>query len=65
MPCTFFWTQKPIGHQIFERMSEFCAANNVDIDTYGEAEFIQKFEQKIADLLGFEKAVFFATGTMA
>lgn len=51
--------------ELFAQMSEFCTANEVDIDTYGEGEFIQKFEQKIADLLGFEKAVFFATGTMA
>ncbi|PCI88941.1 MAG: hypothetical protein COB24_00245 [Hyphomicrobiales bacterium] len=49
----------------FTQMSAFCAANDVDIDTYGEGKFIQKSEQKIADFLGFEKAVFFATGTMA
>lgn len=51
--------------ELFAQMADFCAANNVDIDTYGEGEFIQKFEQKIADLLGFENAVFCITGTMA
>ena len=61
----FFGHKNQSAAELFERMSEFCTANNVDIDTYGEGEFIQKFEQKIADFLGFEKAVFFVTGTMA
>ncbi|MBL1419114.1 MAG: threonine aldolase [Alphaproteobacteria bacterium] len=63
---THFYQHKNVSAaELFTKISEFCEANGVDIDRYGEGEFIQKFEQKIADLLGFEKAVFFATGTMA
>lgn len=63
---TYFYGHKDkSATDLFTRMSEFCAEHNVDIDGYGEGEFIQAFEQKIADLLGFEKAVFIVTGTMA
>lgn len=63
---THFYGHKDLNAaQTLAKMSEFCAEQNVDIDTYGEGEFIQAFEQKIAELLGFEKAVFFVTGTMA
>ncbi|WP_409291408.1 threonine aldolase family protein [Peribacillus sp. SCS-37] len=34
-------------------------------DIYGTGNFIEKFEQKMADYLGKESAVFFSSGTMA
>ncbi|AFS70421.1 MULTISPECIES: low specificity L-threonine aldolase [Exiguobacterium] len=34
-------------------------------DQYGTGPFIEPFEQKMADLLGMEEAVFFPSGTMA
>ncbi|WP_409296881.1 threonine aldolase family protein [Peribacillus sp. SCS-26] len=36
-----------------------------DSDIYGTGNFIEKFEQKMADYLGKESAVFFPSGTMA
>ncbi len=49
----------------FAQMAEFCAKHNVEHDTYGAGEFLQKFEQKIAQLLGYEAGVFVVSGTMA
>lgn len=61
----FYGHKDKSAAETFAQMAEFCAKHNVDIDGYGEGEFIQAFEAKIADLLGYEKAVFFITGTMA
>ncbi|MGF1792486.1 beta-eliminating lyase-related protein [Photobacterium profundum] len=49
---------------LFQQMADWCSANNIDHDTYGEGQLIQDFEAKIADLLGFESALFVITGTM-
>lgn len=49
----------------FAAMSAYCAQHHVQHDVYGEGEFIQQFEQKIASLLGLEAGVFCITGTMA
>ncbi|PRC95111.1 threonine aldolase family protein [Solimicrobium silvestre] len=48
----------------FAAMSAYCATHQIEHDTYGEGEFVQTFEQKIATLLGFEAGVFCITGTM-
>jgi threonine aldolase len=48
----------------FAAMAIWCAEHSVAHDTYGEGGLIQAFERKIADLLGFEAAVFVATGTL-
>ena len=48
----------------FAAMADFCKQHHIEFDTYGEGEFVQQFEQKIADLLGFEAGVFCITGTM-
>ena len=59
-----------VGHkqssaaQEFASMATFCEQNNVQHDVYGDGEFIQEFEQKIAALLGFQAGVFCITGTM-
>lgn len=45
-------------------MAAWCEANGIAHDVYGEGELIQSFEQKIADLLGFEAGTFCITGTM-
>jgi len=49
----------------FAVMSAYCNVHHVDHDTYGEGEFIQSFEHKIATLTGFESGVFCTTGTLA
>lgn len=48
----------------FTNMAAWCAANQVQHDTYGEGALVQAFEQKIADLLGMEAGLFCITGTM-
>jgi threonine aldolase len=49
----------------FAAMSAYCEQHHIEHDVYGEGEFIQSFEQKIANLLGLEAGVFCITGTMA
>jgi threonine aldolase len=55
--------------ELFAAMAEWCAANahlgfNAH-DVYGEGALIQAFERKVADLLGFEAAIFCISGTMS
>ena len=50
--------------EMFAAMSAWCEANNIAHDVYGNGELIQQFEQKIANLLGFDAAVFCISGTM-
>jgi threonine aldolase len=50
--------------QLYAAMAAWCEANEVKHDVYGEGALIQAFERKIADLLGFEAAVFCISGTM-
>jgi threonine aldolase len=49
----------------FVAMASWCKDHHVGRDVYGESEFVQQFEQKIAALLGMEAAAFCITGTMA
>ena len=62
---TFFSGERPLSAaEEFAAMAQWCAAHDIPHDTYGEGELIQSFEQKIADLLGFERGLFFISGTM-
>ncbi len=45
-------------------MAEWYEQHNIHHDTYGDGEFIGGFETKVAELLGYEAAVFVITGTM-
>lgn len=56
--------RQPSPAETFAAMAKWCEANGIAHDVYGEGELIQSFEQKIADLLGFEAATFCITGTM-
>lgn len=51
--------------QMFAAMAAWCEQNDVAHDVYGSGALIEDFERKIADLLGFEAAVFCVSGTMA
>lgn len=42
----------------FAKMAKWCEENNVNHDVYGEGETIHAFEQKVADLLGYEAGLF-------
>jgi len=51
--------------EMFAAMAAWCDANGITShDIYGAGALIERFEQKVADLLGFEAAVFCMTGTM-
>lgn len=51
--------------QMYAAMAAWCEANNIEHDVYGSGALIGAFEQKVADLLGFEASVFCISGTMA
>lgn len=62
---TFFSGERPLSAaDEFAAMAQWCAGHDVAHDTYGEGTLIQNFEQKIADLLGYQRGLFFITGTM-
>ncbi|MBV8659717.1 MAG: threonine aldolase [Burkholderiales bacterium] len=46
-------------------MAQWCEANQINYDIYGEGEVVQAFERKIADLLGYESGLFVMSGTLA
>ena len=50
--------------RMFADMADWCEQHGIAHDVYGSGELIERFEQKVADLLGFEAAVFCITGTM-
>ena len=56
--------RQPSPAETFAAMAQWCEANQIKHDTYGEGELVQQFEQKIADLLGMPAALFCMTGTM-
>jgi threonine aldolase len=49
----------------FRLLAEWCAANGVSHDVYGEGRLIEDFERKIAELTGKAAAAFMPSGTMA
>ena len=52
--------------EMFGAMAAWCEANHVaSHDIYGGGALIERFEQQVADMLGFEAAVFCISGTMA
>ncbi|MBI3716627.1 MAG: threonine aldolase [Betaproteobacteria bacterium] len=55
----------PTPAETFAAMAQWSEKNGVGHDAYGEGEFIQAFEKKVANLLGMEAAVFCITGTLS
>jgi threonine aldolase len=51
--------------EMFAAMGAWCEANGIAHDTYGDGALIQRFEARVAELLGHEAAVFCISGTMA
>jgi threonine aldolase len=49
----------------FAALADWCAANDVVHDLYGEGRLIADFEARIAGLLGKQAAVFMPSGTLA
>ena len=50
--------------EMFSAMAAWCETKGISHDVYGEGPLIQDFERKVAELLGFEAAVFCISGTM-
>ncbi|MCA2018702.1 threonine aldolase [Vibrio tritonius] len=50
--------------ELFTQMAKWSELHHADHDSYGDGKTIAQFEKKIADLLGFEAAVFVISGTM-
>ncbi len=65
--CPIVWPgfATPPPAEEFRLMGEWCAANTVSHDLYGEGALIEGFEAKIAALLGKPAAVFMPSGVMA
>ena len=51
--------------QEFAAMAQWCEANQIVHDSYGEGDLLAQFETKVARLLGKETAVFMPSGVMA
>ena len=50
--------------EMYAAMAAWCEQHDIDHDVYGNGALIQSFEAKVAQLLGFEAAVFCISGTM-
>ena len=50
--------------EMFAAMAAWCDANGIAHDTYGDGALIQGFEARVAEVLGFETAVFCISGTL-
>jgi threonine aldolase len=55
----------PAPAEEFRLLSEWCLANDVAHDDYGEGRLIEDFERRIADLTGKAAAAFMPSGVMA
>jgi threonine aldolase len=51
--------------ETFAAMAAWCERHGVEHDVYGNGELIERFEDKVAALLGCQAAVFCISGTMA
>ncbi|MCY1044206.1 beta-eliminating lyase-related protein [Corallococcus sp. bb12-1] len=48
----------------YVRIGEWMQRQKLSSDVYGNGDFVQAFEKRVADMLGFEDACFMPTGTM-
>jgi len=49
----------------FRAIADWCDANDVEHDAYGQGEVVEAFERKVADRLGKAAAMFAPSGVMA
>jgi len=50
---------------LYQTLSTYAQANNIDVDHYGKGHFLNEFEDEVAQLLGKEAAVFMPSGVLA
>ena len=55
----------PSPSEEFQLIADWCRANDVAHDSYGEGPLIEDFERRIADLTGKAAAAFMPSGVMA
>lgn len=67
MKCEKFISGHPPQNagEEFALIGNWCRENNFVADVYGKGDLISSFEEKVAELLGFESACFMPSGTMA
>lgn len=51
--------------KLLKELQEYCETHQIEHDFYGKGQFLNTFEQELADSLGFAGAVFMPSGTMA
>ena len=56
--------KKTLSESLTE-IANWCEENNISHDTYGKGEDLNRFEEKMAETMGFESALFVPSGTMA
>ena len=59
------WHQDNTAAELFKALAQYCEAHDAEAEYYGQGEFLQNFEQEVANLLGKEAAVFMPSGVMA
>lgn len=52
-------------YETFEAMALYAKENKIKKDIYGKGEFVNSFEKELAQLAGFESALFLPSGVMA
>lgn len=50
---------------MLHEIADYCEAQDIRFDAYGEGDAIERLEANVANLLGFEAARFMPSGTMA
>jgi len=56
---------RPTPAAMLREAAAWCAEHNVTWDAYGTADLLQRFEARVAELLGYPAARFLPSGTMA
>lgn len=51
--------------KVFEELASYCKDKKIDYDQYGNGRFLNEFENELAEISGFESALFLPSGVMA
>lgn len=49
----------------FLEISDYCRMHNIDKDMYGKGDFLNNFENEVAEIVGMEAGLFLPSGVMA
>jgi len=59
------WHAAETPHDRLRSAADYAAAHDIAADRYGEGEFLEAFEQEVADALGMQAGMFVASGGAA